>query len=144
MNLARIFHQIGLLRLNDKIIQKWKVNGDVDALIYALGDERYDMRFAAVKALGLLRAKKAKLSILKLLNDRVERVSIASIEALRKIGISSKIEKEIEVKIEYWDNKRESRHENNDSNHYHEKPKWKKRDWKAIIKQQLRKPMRWG
>lgn len=64
MYLYKFLNKIGLLRLNETIIQKWKINGDVDALIYALGDERYDVRFAAVKALGILRAKKAKPSLL--------------------------------------------------------------------------------
>lgn len=146
MNLARFFHQIGLLRLNETIIQKWKANGDVDSLIYALRDERYDVRFVAVQALGQLKVKKAKPFLLKLLDDRVEKVSIASTEALRKIGISSKIEKDIEGVIHRWKEKAKQRGLNNQEEEYPqlEMPKWKKRNWRAILKQQLKKPMRWG
>ncbi len=144
MTLFKSLHQIGLAKLSVRKVKEWRKEESIEDLIYALETGRYAVRNEAAKALGFLRAKSAIPILRKSLNDQVELVSMSVIEALQKIGVSSKIEKEIEAKIKYWDNKRKSRHENNDSNYYHEKPKWKKRDWKAIIKQQLRKPMRWG
>ncbi len=70
-------------------VAKWKSKGNVGKLVDALGEEDREIRFAATKALGELKAEPAVEPLAALLTGPDPQLSIAAIEALVAIGNES-------------------------------------------------------
>ncbi|MDZ8119263.1 HEAT repeat domain-containing protein [Pontiella agarivorans] len=67
-------------------ISKWKAGGNVEKLIKALQDPKYEVRLAATEALGDLKAEQAIDDLAALYNDSEDEIVMAAVEALAEIG----------------------------------------------------------
>ncbi|WP_319590671.1 hypothetical protein [uncultured Draconibacterium sp.] len=144
MNKLAFLHKNGLIRLTEKRVEHWNTMQDTPKLVFALENGLFDVRLLAAKYLGNLRDINAVPALRKSLNDKVKIVSLESAEALRKLTNDPDIEQEIREKLNYWAEEEERERNRIINNEVHvDMPKWKKRDWVAIVKNMLKKPMRW-
>ncbi|WP_321369092.1 HEAT repeat domain-containing protein [uncultured Draconibacterium sp.] len=144
MNTFSYLYKIGFIRLTKKKVEKWNRIQNIDKLIFALENGLYDIRILAAKYLGNLKDRNAIPVLRKSLNDKVKPVSLQSAESLRRLTNNADIEIEIREKLKYWEEEEEKERNRIISNEIHvDMPKWKKRDWVAIVKEMLKKPMRW-
>ncbi len=144
MNTLAFLYKNGLIRLTEKRIEQWNRMQETAKLVFALENGLYDVRLLAAKHLGNLRDINAVPALRKSLNDKVKIVSLESAQSLRKLTNDPDIETEIREKQEYWAEEDEKERNRIINNEIHvDMPKWKKRDWVAIVKQMLKKPMRW-
>ncbi|WP_163324474.1 HEAT repeat domain-containing protein [Draconibacterium mangrovi] len=144
MTTLSFLHKNGLIKLTQKRVEQWYRMQDTSKLVFALENGLYDVRLLAAKHLGNLRAVNAVSALRKSLNDKVKLVSLESAQALRKLTNDPVIIAEIDNKLKYWEEEEEKEQNRVINNEVHnEMPKWKKRDWVGIVKEMLKKPMRW-
>ncbi len=72
-------------------VEKWKASGNVEKLIKALADPKYEVRLPAAEALGELKAERAVDSLAALYNDPETDIVMAAVEALANIATPSTI-----------------------------------------------------
>ena len=142
MTLYLYLHKIGLLKLTKKKVERWDSLDTIDRLIFALENGMYDIRILAARKLGEQMDKRAIPALKNSLKDKVKKVSIESAIALKKISNSPELEEEVKMQLRYWE-KKEAAEKEEKRKQKIELPKWRKRDWTAIVKKQLQKPMRW-
>lgn len=143
MNAYSYLYKYGLFKLSKRKIEKWNRMQDVPKLIFALENGLYDVRLLAAKYLGNLRDYSAVPFLRRSLHDKVKVVSLESAKSLRLLTNNPEVEIEIKEKLEEW-NRIEEQAKNRTvyDNRRADIPKWKKRDWVAIVKEMLKKPMR--
>jgi len=143
VNTFLYLYKIGFIRLTKKKVENWNRMQNIDKLIFALENGVYDIRILAAKYLGNLRDHKAIPALRKSLDDKVKPVSLESAESLRRLTNNTDIETEIREKLKYWEDEEEKERNRIINYEIHvDMPKWKKRDWVAIVKEMLKKPMR--
>jgi len=143
MKLYLLLYKFKIARLTKRKVKRWYRYQNIDNMIFALENGIYDIRALAANYLGDTFDPKAIPALRKGIDDNVKMVSIACVDSLRKITHSPEIEIEIKAKIEEWKIKEQNSKVEGYHGHY-DIPKWKKRDWLAVVRQQLKKPMRWG
>ena len=67
-------------------VAKWQASGNIEKLIKALQDPKYEVRLAATEALGQLKAERAVDDLASLYNDSEEEIIKAAVVALAEIG----------------------------------------------------------
>jgi hypothetical protein len=143
MKLYQLFYKLGFTGLSKRRVKYWCRTQNADNLIFALENGIYSVRALAAKCLGDLLDPKAIPALRKGIDDKVKMVSVACMDAAMKVSNSSEIAKEIKDKMEEWKVKEQDSKIESYQGHYYS-AKWKKRDWLEIVRQQLKKPMRWG
>lgn len=141
MKIFIFLSKIGLIKLDNRKVEKWTKFKEIDKLIFALQNGLYKVRIEAAKALGELHEKSAIPALRISLHDNVKTVAIASSTSLKKIGITEEIEKEVNGVIQKW-TKKEIAAKTRVKHKEVYIANWKKTDWVAILKKQLQKPMR--
>jgi len=133
-----------------KKIRTWEKQGKVNSLIHALKVEMYDSRILAAEALGRLGDKSAIPFLIKGLDDEVKAVRIACKEAILQIDPSESNVKLIQEKEDAWNSKTEKSHTTEDTNGTFDREtyQWSGRfkrnmKWTNIIREQLKRPLRW-
>jgi tagatose-1,6-bisphosphate aldolase len=143
MEVFMLFYNVGIIRLTKKKVEKWNQTENTEKLIFALENGLYDIRCLAAKFLGKRKEERVINALRVSLNDNVKVVSIESAKSLVKLTENVEILKDIEEKLEYWKQHEARKREGSHKHNYTNIPKWKKRDWVAILKAQLKKPIRW-
>ncbi|MEI6892344.1 MAG: HEAT repeat domain-containing protein [Pontiella sp.] len=70
-------------------VAKWKATGNIEKLIKALSDPKFEVRLSATKALGELQAEPAVNALAALYNDAEKTIILASVKALAQISTPS-------------------------------------------------------
>lgn len=143
MKLNILLYKFKILRLTNRKVKSWHNSQNIDNLIFALENGIYDVRALAANYLGDSFDPKAIPALRNGIDDKVKMVSMACIDSLRKITHSPEIDVEINAKMEEWIIK-EKNLKTEGYQGSSDVPKWKKRDWIAIVRHQLKNPMRWG
>lgn len=93
LHLLTITAMLGLTGCSRTVddVAKWRASGNVDKLIKALADPKFEVRLAATEALGELKAEKATDHLAALYNDPEDEVIIAAVDSLAQIGTPSTI-----------------------------------------------------
>ncbi|MFA9388703.1 MAG: HEAT repeat domain-containing protein [Prolixibacteraceae bacterium] len=142
MTLFKLLYQIGLIKPSLRQVKRWTKQRNIENLCFALDHGLYNVRIEAAKALGELKARSALPTLRKRLKDSVKPVAIESAKSLKTIGISVEVENEIVTMNKFWEQKelKAKTRKKRSKNLYI--PKWEKRDWVEILREQLKKPMR--
>ncbi|QBG46024.1 HEAT repeat domain-containing protein [Verrucomicrobia bacterium S94] len=90
ITLALLLGLTGCSRTVDDVA-KWKAGGNVEKLIKALQDPKYEVRLAATEALGDLKAEQAIDDLAALYNDTEDEIVMAAVEALAEIGTAATV-----------------------------------------------------
>lgn len=143
MKLNILLYKFKILRLTNRKVKSWHNSQNIDNLIFALENGIYDVRALAANYLGDSFNPKAIPALRNGIDDKVKIVSIACMDSLRKITHSPEIESIINAKVQEWKIKEQNSKIEGYHRHY-DVAKWKKRDWLEVVRQQLKKPMRWG
>lgn len=142
MSLKIFLYKNYLSNFTERKIDNWEKNEDFQMLYFALKNGLFNIRFAAAKALGNLQSKESIPFLMESLHDRVEKVALESAKSLSKIGVSDENLIEINQVVEEWKIKEEAEKHIPDTMLKSPMPQWKKTNWRAIVKEQLKKPMR--
>jgi hypothetical protein len=133
-----------------KKIRVWEKQGKLDNLIHALKYEMYDIRIKSAEALGRLGDKSTIPYLISGLDDEVDAVRIACKKSILQIDPSESNLKIIREKEEYWKSITEKSNTSDNTEYIFDKEtyQWSGRfkrnmKWTNIIREQLRKPMRW-
>ncbi|ULC58923.1 HEAT repeat domain-containing protein [Flaviramulus sp. BrNp1-15] len=148
-----MFYQITYLLFKLKCIQPsdhaiyfWMQNNHIEKLEYALKFGNYKTRKLAAEALEIVGKPSSIPALINAMNDNVQNVSVAVLNALEKIGEDDELVKTIVKKRFNWakqirDNK--AKYEANKNKKY-KIYRWERASKKSfdIVKEQLKKPMR--
>lgn len=96
-NLRSILFRNGFFRINERKIQRWIENHEFEKLVFALENGFYRLRLKAAQGLGELGEKKAILYLEKTIEDSVQVVSVAAMDAIEKIDNSNTLKSKIET-----------------------------------------------
>ena len=141
-----ILLKLKLVQPSEKDIEKWMQREQVERIEYALMYGNYKTRKLAAEALEQISKPCSIPALSKCINDKVQNVSIACLNALERISPNDELIKTIVKKRFNWANevreKRAKYEANKDKKHniY----RWKRASKESFdrVKEQLKKPMR--
>jgi len=88
-------------------IEKWKAEGRTNKIVKALDEGLYNIRVAAIRALGELKDQSAYNTIQKYIDDKLEIVSIEAILSIQNFVLNDEIIDKIVDKLWEWEDERE-------------------------------------
>lgn len=109
LHLFTILAMLGLTGCSRTVddVAKWKAAGNVEKLIKALSDPKYEVRLAATEALGELKAGPAVDDLAALFNDTEDEIVMAAVNALAQIGTPSTITPlSVALKLDFVDSRK--------------------------------------
>ncbi|GAA4893514.1 hypothetical protein GCM10023311_17600 [Flaviramulus aquimarinus] len=141
-----LLFKLKLVQPSENIINFWMENNHVEKLEYALVHGNYKTRKRAAEALEHVGKPSSIPVLIKSIDDKVQNVSIAALNALQRIGTDDVLVKTIIQKRFNWANKTlesQAKHEANKNKKY-KIYRWERASKKSFdrVKEQLKKPMR--
>ncbi|WP_223552180.1 HEAT repeat domain-containing protein [Aestuariivivens sp. NBU2969] len=131
---------------SERAINFWIQNNDVEKLEYALQFGNYKTRKLAAEALEIAGTSSSIPVLINAMNDKVQNVSIAALNALEQLGENDELIKTIVKKRFNWVNQINERKAKYEANK-HKKYKiyrWERTSKKSFdrVKEQLKKPIK--
>ncbi|MEL0457020.1 HEAT repeat domain-containing protein [Flavobacteriaceae bacterium SZ-1-7] len=150
-----MLHQITYLLFKLKLVQPsestlnfWTYYGHVEKLEYAVTNGNYKTRKWAAEGLEVVGQPSSIPVLLKCIDDKVQNVSIAALNALESIGAEDELIKTITKKRFYWVKQvqdRKAKYEANKNKKYNIY-RWERASKKSFdrVKEQLKRPITWA
>lgn len=145
-NFTYFLFKLKLMQPPQKAISFWMESEDTDKLEYALEHGNYKTRKLAAEALEQIAKPCSIPALLKCINDKVQNVSVACLNALERISPNDELIKTIVKKRFNWVNdirEKKAKYEAN-KNVKHTIYRWRRTSKESFdrVKEQLKKPMR--
>lgn len=145
-NFTYFLFKLKLMQPSQKAISFWIESEDTDKLEYALEHGNYKTRKLAAEALEQIAKPCSVPALLKCINDKVQNVSVACLNALERISPNDELIKTIVKKRFNWVNdirEKKAKYEAN-KNVKHTIYRWRRTSKESFdrVKEQLKKPMR--
>lgn len=143
---AYLFFKMKLIQPSENTIMDWRDVNAVDKIEYALKHGNYKTRQLAAEALEQIGRPSSIPILLNAINDKIQKVSIAALNALEALGCNDDLVISITRKRFNWlkelRDKEENRKVKKDKKHNIYRWKRASKDSFDRVKEQLKKPMR--
>ena len=145
-NITYLLFKLNLIQPSERTILLWKYDLQIGKLEYALTHGNYKTRKLAAEALEEVGKPSSIPLLLKAINDKVQNVSIAALNALERIGTEDSLIQTIIKKRFNWAKEiraKNAKYEANKNKKY-KIYRWERTSKKSFdrVKEQLKRPMR--
>ena len=145
-NITYLLFKLNLIQPSERTILLWMYDLQIERLEYALEHGNYKTRKLAAEALEEVGKPSSIPLLLKAINDKVQNVSIAALNALERIGTEDSLIQTIIKKRFNWAKEiraKNAKYEANKNKKY-KIYRWERTSKKSFdrVKEQLKRPMR--
>lgn len=145
-HITYFFFKLNLIQPSERTIHFWMSDLQIEKLEYALEHGNYKTRKLAAEALEQVGKPSSIPVLLKAINDKVQNVSIAALNALEKLGDKDNLIKTVINKRFTWASDVRAKHAKYETNRNKKYKiyRWERASKKSFerVKEQLKRPIR--